>query len=42
MEIYQTAGGQVINANEPPPPLASSTAISTLATMVATEIYVPA
>lgn len=37
MEIYQTAGGQMINANEPPPPLASSTALSTLATMVATE-----
>jgi hypothetical protein len=27
----------MINANEPPPPLAASTALSTLTTMVATE-----
>mmetsp|Transcript_6028 Transcript_6028/g.11428 ORF Transcript_6028/g.11428 Transcript_6028/m.11428 type:complete len:140 (+) Transcript_6028:374-793(+) len=35
--IDQRAGGQMTNANEPPPPLASSTALSTLATLIATE-----
>lgn len=37
IQIDQRAGGQMKTANEPPPPLASSSTLSTLTTSVATE-----